>query len=546
MIEENIYKIIIEIWDILKSFIGSIIFAVSVLLYTYLRNKITIFSRFGKSIYSIVTRKKYVLFWMDDDIKNSNSLIQCLKNSGMDKYHFRNLILARQFPYYPNSKRFIEGIILISTDVSKLSYDTDSRVKIQKHILSFVEKGGVLIGAHDIIYRRVRNELFESAFGCKLTDFKRFKSPIQYKINNELNNHPLLDGLPTSFYLLDSEVCWGTWASDSLILATCKIDNNTKPLITTRNYGNGAIIWLNSGDKQTEQCKSISIPDEKLLLIIKNAILNKDDIIQYNKNIYSRYSTSQIRQDWSENEITMQSIEMSITAHRGGGRAKFPENSISAIKNTIEEGKADRIEVDIHQTKDNVLIVIHDKSIDRTTTGKGMIKNMSYQELRKFHLKSSCTKEKIPLLEDVIKIIDGKCKLVIELKYGHSFYPNIEKRTVEMIKKHNAENWCIIQSFNDDILQRTRNLDMSLHFHKLLFGKLRFLPIIIDNKIRFRTLESYQFVDEFSVFYLFANREILKISKSMNKKINVWTVNDDKKKKKILKLGVDGIITDFP
>jgi len=145
MIEENIYKIIIEIWDIIKSFFGSIVFAISVLLYTYLRNKITIFSRFGKSVYSLVTRKKYILFWMDDDIKNSNSFIQCLKNSGMNNFHFRNLILARQFPFYPNSKMFVEGIILISTDVSKLSYDTDARVKIQKRLLYNTIKIYILI-----------------------------------------------------------------------------------------------------------------------------------------------------------------------------------------------------------------------------------------------------------------------------------------------------------------------------------------------------------------------------------------------------------------
>jgi len=236
----------------------------------------------------------------------------------------------------------------------------------------------------------------------------------------------------------------------------------------------------------------------------------------------------------------------SITAHRGGGGTEFTENSMSAIKNTIEKGKADRIEIDIHQTKDSVLVVMHDKSINRTTTGKGKIKNMLYQELNEYHLKGSCDKEEIPLLENVIKIIDGKCTLVIELKYGHSFYPSIEKRTVEMIKKYKAENWCVIQSFDDDILQKIYHLDSSLRLHKLFVGKLRFLPIIIDNKIRFKTLENYQFVEEFSVFYLFANREIIRKSKAMNKKINVWTVNDDEKKSKLLKMGINGIITDFP
>jgi glycerophosphoryl diester phosphodiesterase len=236
-----------------------------------------------------------------------------------------------------------------------------------------------------------------------------------------------------------------------------------------------------------------------------------------------------------------------ITAHRGGGETKYPENSISAIKSTLDGNmKVDRIEIDIHQTSDSVLVVMHDKSIDRTTTGKGLIKDFTYQELLKYQLYNSDNEEKIPLLEDVIKTIDGKCKLVIELKYGHSFYPDIEKRTVDMIKKYNAEEWCIIHSFDDDILQNIHILDTSIFLHKLLFVKLKFLPIIIDNKVRIKTLEDYQYVDEFSIFYLFANKEVIDKSQKMNKKINAWTVNNNEKKKKLLQIGVNGVITDFP
>lgn len=242
----------------------------------------------------------------------------------------------------------------------------------------------------------------------------------------------------------------------------------------------------------------------------------------------------------------MQDTNYIITAHRGGGGTEFPENSMSAIKNTIEKGKAERIEIDIHQTKDNVLVVMHDKSINRTTTGKGLIKNFSYQEILKYHLKNSNNAEKIPSLEDVIKTIDGKCKLVIELKYGHSFYPDIEKRTVDLIKKYNAEDWCIIHSFDDNILQKVHALDISIHLHKLFVAKLKFLPIVIDNRIRFKTLDNYQNVDEFSVFYLFANKEIIEKAQNINKKVNVWTVNNDKKKRKLLQIGVNGVITDFP
>ena len=281
-----------EIWGVITNIFSYIIIAICTIFLNFLRKKITLFSRIGRSVFSFITGRKYILFWMDDDIKNSNLIIQCLKNFNLNKYYFRNLILARQFSYYPNNPKFVEGIILINSDVSKLSYDTNTREKIQKHILSFVEKGGILIGTHDIIYRRVRNEIFESAFGCSIDNFQRYEQPILYKINNKIKDHPLLQGLPATFYIHDSEVCWGTWSPDSLVLATFSLPDQKIALITTRNYEKGAIVWLNSGDKQAEQCKGISEPDKNLLLILRNAILNKKKIIQFNKKHITSLSYS--------------------------------------------------------------------------------------------------------------------------------------------------------------------------------------------------------------------------------------------------------------
>lgn len=231
-----------------------------------------------------------------------------------------------------------------------------------------------------------------------------------------------------------------------------------------------------------------------------------------------------------------------IIAHRGGPCDSLPENSISAIKESIKKGVS-RIEIDVHQTKDSVLVVIHDLTVDRTTSGTGIIKDRNWAELKKFDLDAN---EGIPLLEDVIKQVNGACSLVIELKKGNEYYPGIEKRTVDMINKYDARNWCIVQSFDDEILDSVHAVDSTITLNKIFIAKLCVAPVVIDYTLRFRSLKSYTYVDEFSVNQYFAGRLLIKRVHKLGKKINAWNVNDDKKKQRLIKRGIDGIITDFP
>jgi len=105
------------------------------------------------------------------------------------------------------------------------------------------------------------------------------------------------------------------------------------------------------------------------------------------------------------------SIEKSImvVAHRGDWR-NAPENSLQAIENCIEMG-VDMVEIDVRMTKDSVLVLMHDKTIDRTTTGKGLISDWDYDSLQKLYLKSGAnhaTAHKIPTLEEAMNTAKGK------------------------------------------------------------------------------------------------------------------------------------------
>lgn len=223
------------------------------------------------------------------------------------------------------------------------------------------------------------------------------------------------------------------------------------------------------------------------------------------------------------------STKLTITGHRGAAGIS-PENSLNGIDAALNL-KADRIEIDVHQTRDGVVVLMHDKSIDRTTDGSGEVKAYSFEELSAFRLKEDL---QIPTLEQAIQRVDGQSVLLIEIKEGGGYYPDIETRVVELIQKYNASGWCIIQSFKDEILQKVHELDSSIPLHKLLVTSW------------FYDLEELSYVQEFSVHHFFISHRLIRKVHALEKKINAWTVNDRKKMEDLARKGVDGIITDFP
>lgn len=105
-----------------------------------------------------------------------------------------------------------------------------------------------------------------------------------------------------------------------------------------------------------------------------------------------------------------------VAAHRAA-HAAYPENSVAAMKEAIRLG-VDIIETDIRETKDGVLIIMHDKTIDRTTTGKGLVAEKTYAELQQVFLlhDGKPTSEKIPTFKEVLGLVKGKVMLDIDYK----------------------------------------------------------------------------------------------------------------------------------
>ncbi|MFV1977471.1 MAG: glycerophosphodiester phosphodiesterase family protein [Candidatus Scalindua sp.] len=145
-----------------------------------------------------------------------------------------------------------------------------------------------------------------------------------------------------------------------------------------------------------------------------------------------------------------------VAAHRAAHNV-YPENSISAIKHSIELG-VDIAELDARATKDGIAVIMHDGEIDRTTNGTGKVEDHTLAELKTFRLKKkdgTLTDETIPTFEEALKVAYGNIMVVIDVKTINV------KPIVEAVTKTKTQNQVLYYSSNPDNLKNIRYLDES-------------------------------------------------------------------------------------
>lgn len=135
---------------------------------------------------------------------------------------------------------------------------------------------------------------------------------------------------------------------------------------------------------------------------------------------------------------------VTIVAHRGDWR-NHPENSIPGFQSCIDMG-IDMIEIDIQRTKDGELVLMHDRTVDRCTNGKGKIADMTFDEIQKLRLRpqhsASVTRNHIPTLEEVLTLCKGK--ILINIDKGYDYFQQV----YELMEKTGTTEQVIIKSGN--------------------------------------------------------------------------------------------------
>ncbi len=156
-----------------------------------------------------------------------------------------------------------------------------------------------------------------------------------------------------------------------------------------------------------------------------------------------------------------------IFAHRGDWRNSPAENSIAAFRKCIDEG-IDGIEIDLQMTKDSVLVIMHDDTIDRTTTGQGKVSEHTYAQLSELNLISPIcvkTREKIPTFEEVLLL--AKDKILIQVDKWKPY----KEEVIRLARKHGCERQIIIRGTTSSEYNKK-------HFGHL-FDNIIFMPVLV-------------------------------------------------------------------
>lgn len=226
-----------------------------------------------------------------------------------------------------------------------------------------------------------------------------------------------------------------------------------------------------------------------------------------------------------------------IFAHRGACGYE-PENTLEAFALAMEQG-ADGIELDVQCSKDGELVVIHDEVIDRVCNGTGWVKDFTLEELKHFKVAAPDGKTgRIPTLREVLELVKpGNMKVNIELKTGVYWYPELERLTVEEVKRQGMENRIIYSSFNHYSIQKLKQYVPEAETAYLYSDVI----LNVDEYAKKSGIKGLH-----PALYHVLMADFLNEYKKSGLKVRVWTVNEKEHIESLIRAGVDGVITNYP
>lgn len=238
-----------------------------------------------------------------------------------------------------------------------------------------------------------------------------------------------------------------------------------------------------------------------------------------------------------------------IIAHRGAS-GLAPENTTAAFSKAMEY-HVDMIELDVHLSKDDSIIVMHDHNVERTTNGEGDIENLTYAEIKKLDAGSwfneKYNNEHVPTLREVLQFVNGRTTVLIELKWpSEGIYKNLVKNVIQTIKECHAESWVIIQSFETKYLQEMHTLAPEIPCHQLIFAVSNALSFSQGRSMHIGEFKPLPHVKSVNISYKFLNKNFVQSMHEKGLTVFTYTVNSEKDMQRAIEMGVDGIITNRP
>lgn len=224
-----------------------------------------------------------------------------------------------------------------------------------------------------------------------------------------------------------------------------------------------------------------------------------------------------------------------VMAHRGLS-ADAPENTLYAFSDAISVG-ADFIELDVQQTRDGVLVVMHDSNLKRTTGVNKDIWDVDYADIQNLDAGSwfdpAYANARIPTLEETLQFVDKRAKLNIEIKPTKHSSDTLEQDVAELITRYQYTDACYVTSFSYGSLKKVKEANPEIRTGYLM-------------SVAYGQFYSLKYADAFSLNKVFVTSQVVNAAHQQGKQIFAWTVNSMSEVRSLCNLHVDSIITDDP
>lgn len=224
-----------------------------------------------------------------------------------------------------------------------------------------------------------------------------------------------------------------------------------------------------------------------------------------------------------------------VIAHRGAS-AYEPENTLRAFDLAIRQG-AQMIELDLHLTRDQHVVVIHDPTLDHTTDLRGRINELTLHDVKRADAGKG---ERVPTLEETLELTKGKVRLYLEIKD-----PSAAAETLRLVRHYQCQREVMIASFDIELMRVLGNEVKDIELG-IILGTSSLKPTI-------RLREAFPWISLRSINYhvlcmqvQLCHDYLVKRVKANGKTLYVWTADETRQFQRVIARGVDGIVTNRP
>ena len=237
-----------------------------------------------------------------------------------------------------------------------------------------------------------------------------------------------------------------------------------------------------------------------------------------------------------------------IAAHRGGA-GLWPENSLLGFRSSLGLG-VDVLEFDLHLTADGEVVVIHDPTLERTTTGMGAVREARLGDLRALRLKArngAVTDEAVPTLAEVLALAAGDgVEVMPEIKNGpaRARYEGIEEKVLALLRSRGMLARATLQAFDRETIRRVRALEPAVRT-MLLVGRGRVEQERAQPGDAVGWARAAGATD-LGMDHRLIDAGVVRAAREGGIRLSAWTVNEEDDIRRMAALGVDVIMTDYP